>query len=114
MKDLLLKDIIHPATESPGKKYFYLFFLDPRSSNPIMMERTRFMSPNVTPSTVVWNMDSYQRLPLFWIYENDFLKSIEYSKWAKEFERHVVCDACFAFPDYEKCKADKVGKKLES
>lgn len=46
-----LRNIIHPATDSPGKRAFYLFFLDPRGSNPIMMELTRFLSPNVTPST---------------------------------------------------------------
>lgn len=111
MKDL--KDIIHPAVDSPGKRAFYLFFIDPRSSEPIMMEQMRFLSPNTTPSTVVWNVNGYQRLPLFWIYRDDFLKAIEYSKWAKGFERNVVRDACFAFPDYEKCKADKVGKQIE-
>lgn len=34
-----------------------------------------------------------------------------YSEWAKDFERKVVFDACFAFPDYNECKASKKGKK---
>lgn len=113
MKDKSLRNIIHPATESPGKRAFCLFFLDPRGDKPIMMERTRFLQPNVTPSTVVWVMDGYQRLPLFWIYESEFLEAVGYSEWAKDFERDVVHDACFAFPGYSKCKADKVGKKFE-
>lgn len=111
---LSLRNIIHPATESPGKKFFYLFFLDPRGRNPVMMERTRFLSPNVTPSTVVWEVEGYQRLPLFWIYESDFLESIQYSEWAKDFERKVVLDACFAFPDYEECKANRKGKRRQT
>ena len=108
-----LRNIIHPATDSPGKRAFYLFFLDPRGRNTIMMELTRFLSPNVTPSTVVWKIGGYQRLPLFWIYKDDFLKAIEYSEWKNDFERDVVYDAVFAFPDYEKCKANKEGKKVE-
>ena len=108
-----LRNIIHPATDSPGKRAFYLFFLDPRGRNPIMMKLTRFLSPNVTPSTVVWKIGGYQRLPLFWIYKRDFLNAIEYSSWAKSFESDVIYDACFAFPDYEKCKANKEGKKVE-
>lgn len=108
-----LRNIIHPATDSPGKRAFYLFFLDPRGSSPIMMQLARFLSPRVTPSTVVWEIDGYQRLPLFWIYKDDFLKAIEYSKWAKDFEGDVVYDACFAFPDYKECKANKKGKKVE-
>ena len=108
-----LRNIIHPATDSPGKRAFYLFFLDPRGSSPIMMELTRFLFPNVTPSTVVWKIGGYQRLPLFLIYKDDFLKAIEYSSWAKSFESDVALDACFSFPDYEECKANKKGKKVE-
>ena len=109
---LSLRNIIHPATESPGKKAFYLFFLDPRGDKPVIMEYARFLAPDVKPSTVVWKCGGYQRLPLFWIYREDFLKAIEYSEWAKEYEQHVVYDACFAFPDYTECKANKKGKEV--
>lgn len=107
-----LKSIVHPASESPGKKTIYLFFLDPRGDEPIMMTKTRFLSPNVTPSTCVWVEDGYQRLPLFWIYKDDFLRAIEYSKWASNFEERAVRDAVFSFPDYMKMKANKEGKKV--
>lgn len=109
-----LRDIIHPATESPGERAIYLFFLDPRSSTPTSVEWTRFLSPDVTPSTVAWKIGEYQKLALFWIYEDDFLNAIEYSEWAKEFENKAAYDACFAFPDYKECKASNTGKKVNN
>lgn len=76
------------------------------------MVLTRFHELDIKPSTVVWKIDGYHRLPLFWIYREDFLKAIGYSEWAEEFEQKVIFDAIFAFTDYLECKASKKGKKV--
>ena len=106
-----LREIIHSAMEKPKRDtYFYLFFLDPRSDKPVTMERLKFTSSPGTPATMKWVDGSIQRLPLFWIYEKDFLEAIEYSDWARDFEDESAFNAAFVFPDYKECRKKGVGK----
>lgn len=109
-----MRSIIHPATERVKKdRYFYLFFLDPRSDKPVCMNRIKYLGESGTPADGAWVNSGIQRLPLFWIYEDDFLEAVGYSAWARDFEDKSIYAGAFSFPDYKECRAKGVGKFVD-
>ena len=71
-----LRSIMHPSTESPGKKFVYIFF-KVRGHKCLLCELVRFWSPGVVPAEVAFKMeDGTQKLAVGWIYAEDLASLI--------------------------------------
>lgn len=73
----VLRSLMHPATESPGKKSVYIFFRV-KGHRKLLCELIRFWHPDVRPAEVAFKMDDRktQKLAVGWMYADELASVI--------------------------------------